>query len=180
MTKIFKPTYLYIKTHNITGLKYFGKTIKDPITYTGSGKYWTNHIRKHGYDVTTEIVGYYTTELECTNAATQFSNEHNIVESSKWANLMPENGINGGLQNNSGQNFKLINSMPRTRYHSKRISEGLKGIKHSEESNIKKSLNKTNRRAGEPKPLTICRLSDRKEMSAVAFSQYIRKCDRNH
>ena len=24
--KQFKPTYLYVKTHNVTGLKYFGKT----------------------------------------------------------------------------------------------------------------------------------------------------------
>ena len=26
----FKPTWLYIKQHNTTGLKYFGKTTKDP------------------------------------------------------------------------------------------------------------------------------------------------------
>lgn len=29
----FLPTYLYIKTHNQTGLKYFGKTTKDPFKY---------------------------------------------------------------------------------------------------------------------------------------------------
>jgi len=48
--------YLYIKTHNITGLKYLGYTKrKDPYKYKGSGDYWTKHINKHGYDVTTEI-----------------------------------------------------------------------------------------------------------------------------
>ena len=51
------PIYLYVKTHNKTGLKYLGKTIsKDPIKYKGSGLYWRNHITKHGYDVTTEII----------------------------------------------------------------------------------------------------------------------------
>lgn len=47
---------LYIKTHNITGLKYFGKTIKNPFKYKGSGKYWTRHLAIHGNDVTTEVV----------------------------------------------------------------------------------------------------------------------------
>lgn len=29
------PIYLYVKTHRKTGLKYFGKTVKDPLTYKG-------------------------------------------------------------------------------------------------------------------------------------------------
>lgn len=49
--------YLYKKTHNKTGLQYLGKTkSKDPHKYKGSGVYWTSHIKKHGYDVTTEIL----------------------------------------------------------------------------------------------------------------------------
>jgi len=80
----FKPTYLYIKQHNITGLKYFGKTIsKDPHKYQGSGKRWTNHIRIHGYDVTTTIFGYYTSEKIIKEAALRFSMENNIVKSSE-------------------------------------------------------------------------------------------------
>lgn len=100
--KQFIPTYLYIKTHNITGLKYFGKTTKIPERYRGSGKYWLAHIRKYGYDVTTEIFGYYTDKEECITAATQFSKNNNIVhavnESNKkiWANQIIENGIDGG------------------------------------------------------------------------------------
>ena len=44
-----KPTYLYIKQHSITKKKYFGKTVsKDPYKYTGSGKVWNRHIKKHG------------------------------------------------------------------------------------------------------------------------------------
>ena len=54
--------YLYVKTHNITGLKYLGKTINpDPHSYKGSGTIWLRHIKKHGYDVTTEIL------KECSN-----------------------------------------------------------------------------------------------------------------
>lgn len=47
----FVPTYLYIKRHTITGKLYFGKTTKtdmDFSKYKGSGKHWSNHIKKHG------------------------------------------------------------------------------------------------------------------------------------
>ena len=44
----FNPTWLYIKEHNVTGLKYFGKTTRDPLKYKGSGTHWTRHISKHG------------------------------------------------------------------------------------------------------------------------------------
>jgi hypothetical protein len=44
----FKPTYLMVKTHNQTSLKYFCKTVKNnPLTYLGSGKYWTRHLKAH-------------------------------------------------------------------------------------------------------------------------------------
>ena len=48
--------YLYVKTHNQTKLKYLGKTESDPYQYKGSGKYWLRHIRKHGNDVSTQIL----------------------------------------------------------------------------------------------------------------------------
>ena len=95
---MFKPTYLYIKTHNNTGLKYFGKTVnKHPATYRGSGVRWLNHLNYHGNDVTTEIIGYYINEAECVAAAIAFSVTNNIVESSEWANLEIENGVDGGF-----------------------------------------------------------------------------------
>ena len=47
--------YLYVKTHNVTGLKYLGQTKRNPITYKGSGKRWNNHLNVHGNNVTTEI-----------------------------------------------------------------------------------------------------------------------------
>lgn len=49
--------YLYIKTHNITGLKYLGQTSKqDPHTYRGSGTDWKEHLNQFGHTVSTEIL----------------------------------------------------------------------------------------------------------------------------
>lgn len=105
--KIFKPTYLYIKTHNVTGLKYFGKTSeKDPVKYKGSGTRWLNHIKVHGYDVTTEIVGYYVDEEECRKVALDFSVKNNIAESKEWANLMDERMDGGPVNSESIEKLK--------------------------------------------------------------------------
>jgi len=108
--KQFIPTYLYVKTHNVTGLKYFGKTTGNPNKYRGSGVYWLQHIKKHGYDVTTEVFGYYIDKDECVKAATFFSVTNNIVyavdEHNKkiWANQINENGTDGG--NTGRTNYK--------------------------------------------------------------------------
>ena len=48
--------YLYVKTHNKTGLKYLGKTSKNPHTYLGSGVDWKVHLKEYGLDHTTEII----------------------------------------------------------------------------------------------------------------------------
>jgi hypothetical protein len=93
-----KPTRLYIKQHSITKVKYFGKTTsEDPIKYLGSGVYWTKHIKKHGKQFVETIWLsdlYYDTSI--VEHALHFSQENNIVESKEWANLEPENGLNGG------------------------------------------------------------------------------------
>ena len=96
MKKPFKPTYLYIKTHNVTGLKYFGKMTTNRKQYRGSGTYWLRHIGKYGYDVNTEVLGYFTDEISCVLYALEFSRINDIVDSKEWANLYPENGLNGG------------------------------------------------------------------------------------
>jgi hypothetical protein len=83
--------YLYVKTHNVTGLQYFGKTErKDPMKYLGSGKYWLRHLKSHGADITTEIVASFDDREEASQYAIEFSKTHNIVESGEWANLMYE------------------------------------------------------------------------------------------
>jgi len=94
------PTWLYIKQHNKTGLKYFGKTIKDPYTYKGSGKYWKDHIRKHGNDVTTVWCELFNHKEILVEYAMKFSKDNNIVESDEWANLIIENGIDGNVPGN--------------------------------------------------------------------------------
>lgn len=94
---IYKPTFLYIKKHNQTGLLYFGKTIKsDPTKYKGSGEYWLRHLKVHGNDVDTLWYCLFLDEDEIKEFALAFSAKHNIVESIDWANLVPENGINSG------------------------------------------------------------------------------------
>ena len=92
-----KPTYLYIKQHKITKLKYFGKTIKEPLSYLGSGKHWKRHIKKHGEHVETIWYKLFTDEESLVEYATKFSQQNNIVESKEWANLKEENGLDGGF-----------------------------------------------------------------------------------
>lgn len=92
--------YLYVKQHNITGLKYFGKTTRDPNTYHGSGIRWLNHLRKHGRDVSTPNIWEFEDLSKCSKFALQFSKENHITEDSAWANLKPENGRDGGFYGN--------------------------------------------------------------------------------
>jgi hypothetical protein len=94
----FKPTYLYIKQHSVTGLKYFGKTIKsDPIKYKGSGIRWSKHIKKHGTKfVTTLWFKMYTDIDELISVALTLSEIYDVVASDFWANIVPENGLTGG------------------------------------------------------------------------------------
>lgn len=92
----FAPTWLMIKQHSSTGLKYFCKTIqKDPFAYKGSGSRWTNHLKVHGRDVITVWGQLFTDKDSLQQYAIKFSIENNIVKSTKWANLVVEDGITG-------------------------------------------------------------------------------------
>jgi hypothetical protein len=84
--------YLYVKTHNVTGLKYLGKTQKDPYKYNGAGKYWVRHIEKYGYDIKTEILLATESEIELKETGLFFSKIFNVVKSKEWANLTEESG----------------------------------------------------------------------------------------
>jgi hypothetical protein len=110
---IFIPTFLYIKQHTITGKLYFGKTTKNPEKYLGSGRYWTKHIEKHGKEHVVNLwYCLFYDEEDCTKFALEFSNNHHIVESDDWANLMLENGATGGAVKNN--HLKIYN---KTRSH---------------------------------------------------------------
>ena len=93
----FKPTALLVVKHNNTGLKYFCKTtLLDRVhRYKGSGTSWTSHLREHGFDVNVGILGFYVEEQRCLDAAKNFSEDNNIVNSNEWANAVIETGKNG-------------------------------------------------------------------------------------
>jgi len=123
-----EPIYLYIKTHNKTGLKYFGKTEKkDPFKYLGSGKLWRQHLSKFGEDITTEIFGCFYDRDECYKAAVEFSHKNNIVESTDWANLRIEELDGGDTSKTEG----FLNALPKTREYLKRLKWWNNGVEQS-------------------------------------------------
>jgi hypothetical protein len=90
---------LYVKTHNKTGLKYFGQTSSPaPQKYQGSGKDWVTHITKYGYDVTTTIVFQTEDIKERNQQGRYYSKLWNVVGAMDdfgnkiWANRIPETG----------------------------------------------------------------------------------------
>jgi hypothetical protein len=122
-----KIIYLYLKTHNKTGLKYLGKTTQNPFKYHGSGKIWKDHIKKHGYDITTEILFETDDPDKFIEKAVYYSSVLNIVESESFANLMIEKGDGAPVGNNYSR-LKVINGThpwlgDRNPSH-KRIKEG--------------------------------------------------------
>lgn len=142
----FKPTYLYIKQHSVTGKLYFGKTTRDPETYKGSGKHWLRHIKKHGTGhVITVWYCLFLDQESCTGFALNFSKQHRIVESSEWLNLCEENGLDGGVPGFSSPNrkpftYKMSDEVKakigsanskyiRTDDHKRKISESMTGLK---------------------------------------------------
>jgi hypothetical protein len=98
---MFSPTILYIKTHTVTGMQYFGKTCSlDRVSrYWGSGRTWRKHLTENGKTFTTQIVGFYLDKERCRQAALKFSKDNNIVKSPLWANEVIENGLSGMAYN---------------------------------------------------------------------------------
>lgn len=115
------PTHLYVKRHRVTGLLYFGKTTnQDPHRYRGSGKRWRAHLKKHGNDVETWIIGTYGDDERdaLVHHALRFSAEHDIVDSPLWANLIAEDGLAGRPFGSPGHEF--------SEEERARLSEGLR------------------------------------------------------
>lgn len=96
----FKPTVLYIKRHNKTGLLYFGKTtnVNSPHLYKGSGVEWLHHLKSNGNDVSTIWVSeIYTLEKidDLREFSCFFSEFFDIVGDSRFANKIIEDGLGG-------------------------------------------------------------------------------------
>lgn len=182
-------TYLYIKRHTITGLRYFGKTTKqDPYAYLGSGKLWLRHIKKHGKEfVVTDWVKLFNNESELVEFALNFSKENNIVKSLEWANLMDEDGKHGSAKG------RIVSAETRAKHsiiHSgKTISEKQKrqiSARHKGKTittevrkkmadsspHRKQTLESKAKISAAVKCRRVCRLSDRKEMSVNHFNRY--------
>lgn len=126
------PIYLYVKRHNKTGLMYFGKTYREPESYKGSGKHWKRHITKHGNDVSTIWKELFFDKSSLIEFAEFFSEEFDIVKSKKWANLIPENGLDG--------NPLGLKRAPLTEEQKSRISNSLKGRKQTADEKLAHSL----------------------------------------
>lgn len=110
--KEFKLTYLCIKQHSITGLRYLCKTTKSyekMLEYKGSGRpYWNNHLRVHGKEfVDTPWYCLFYDKEAIEEFALMCSEQWDIVKSDEWANLKPENGLEGGGA--KGQKHIVIN-----------------------------------------------------------------------
>lgn len=133
--------YLYVKTHLDTGLKYLGKTIKDPFKYKGSGKYWLRHIAKHGYNCSTEIIFESTDHNEIKQIGQQYSKMWNIVNSSNWANLKEESGDGGGYIHSNETKSKVsekLKGRSLTDDHKAKLSAAHKGHRDYRSAESKK------------------------------------------
>jgi len=108
-----KYTTLFIATHTTTGLKYLAKTTRyhsEEILqekYHGSGVYWKRHLNKHGDNVNIEIIGTFETS-EIKKYAIAISFAYDVANSNEWANLMPENGLDGGCSGTKHSNETKI------------------------------------------------------------------------
>ena len=164
--KQFKPTYLYIKQHSVTGKCYFGKTTGSESylleQYQGSGEYWKDHIKKHGVEhVTTVWYCLFTEKEECNKFALMCSEQWDIVNSDQWANLITEDGLAGGGMKGRNCGRPGIKRGPQTVEHkaarAKSLSIKLKGVS---------------------KPKLVTRLVDKKEMSLANFANWQKQQDK--
>lgn len=143
--------HLYVKQHTITKLFYFGKTIRNPFNYIGSGSRWLKHINKNGKEyVRTIIVFSYNTLEEAKDFALKFSIENNIVEDNQWANYKTEDCETGGegLKHSEETRKKMSES-------TKGSNHPLFGKKHKPESLLKMSASHKGVRYSEERKLEI-------------------------
>lgn len=123
-----------IKTHSVTGMKYLCSTTvsgKRYDKYKGSGRYWKNYMRKHGFDIRTELI-FESDDLELfKKIALEKSAEFDVVNSEEWANLEPEAGPLGGFYGSHTEETKAKIALSRI------------GTKWSEERKLKLIKSKT-------------------------------------
>jgi hypothetical protein len=128
---------LYLKTSPL-GLKYLGKTTKDPYKYIGSGKIWLRHIKKNNIQadaIKTEILFETYNLHEFKDVAKQFSLKLDIVESNDFANLRIEDGDGG----DTSKHIDYSNAV----FHKKGRANHLNGVNLTEEERKKLFLDRS-------------------------------------
>lgn len=107
--------HLMVKTHKTTGLKYLCQTSQiNYIKYSGSGKYWKDHIRIHGKFIDTQLLISCESREELTKWGLYYSELWNIINEvdlngkKVWANLTPESGTGGKTREISYNKGKMI------------------------------------------------------------------------
>ena len=184
----FRPTFLYIKQHALTGKLYFGKTINNPEEYSGSGVYWKRHLKIHGKEHVVNLwYCLFYDENDLNECAILCSKLWNIVDSEEWANLNEENGFGGGP---TGPNLTKgkpgqLNPLSRTNWDPNSDRENLRRKRQSEtqlskskDENINSySRNKTQSEIDKMKDSKkfrrVTRIKDRKEMDVSNFNRYL-------
>jgi hypothetical protein len=142
---------LYVKTHIVTGLRYLGfTTSQDPHKYSGSGTRWLNHLNKHGYNYTTEIIKQCQSKEELKEWGLYYSTLWKVVDSNEWANLKEEAGDGGRQSEESRKKMSESKkgSIPwnkgKTGIYTEttltKISIASKNRRHSAETKIKMSV----------------------------------------
>ena len=141
-------TTLLYKVHNVTGLRYFCKTVSEGIAldqYKGSGTLWKRHIKVHGNDVTTEIIAQFPDitgwEEAIAPFALKYSRDNDIVADKSWANLIEENGLDGAPpgHKHTDETKAKISAANKGKQNSL-------GYKHSTETRAKQSESKKGRK----------------------------------
>jgi hypothetical protein len=110
-------------------MKYFGKTVSQNIEkYPGSGARWSNHLSKHNVEPIHlwNSDWYYDTSIS--RFALKFSFMNRIVESDLWANMKPENGIDGGWERLNDGSEKHIERTRKGRKQADKIIKEKYGV----------------------------------------------------
>jgi hypothetical protein len=170
MSTPFTPTWLYIKRHKITGLLYFGKTIKNPHTYLGSGRHWVLHCAKHDRRLVETV---WAERFDCRDTlvdfAMFFSDFADIVASPRWANLKGENGLDGGGPGPSSEKMKAVMNDPAVRLRCSIAKSGKPGSRHTEASKAKIGEAQKNLTEGQRLNKSLAKIGEKNGMADKSF-----------